>query len=115
AAKAKLQIGDIIVSVDGKRVETVYELIDIIQAKPKGAKVRLEVLRDKKPMTFDVEVAEEESGGLLGSDDLRNFLESWQGYTDAFQNELRNWNISSSPAVRQGLKSLALKGNLRRI
>ncbi len=115
AAKAKLQVGDIIVSVDGKRVETVYELIDIIQAKPKGAKVRLEVLRDKKPMTFDVEVAEEESGGLLGSDDLRNFLESWQGYTDAFQNELRNWNISSSPAVRQGLKSLALKGNLRRI
>ncbi len=115
AAKAKLQVGDIIVSVDGRRVETVNEMIDIIQAKPKGAKVRLEVLRDKKPMTFDVEVAEEESGGLLGSDDLRDFLESWQGYTDAFQNELRNWNIDNSPAVRQGLRSLALKGNLRRI
>ncbi len=115
AAKAKLRVGDIIVGVDGQRVETVYELIDLIQAKPKGAKVRLDVLRDKKPMTFDVEVAEEESGGLVGSDDLRSFLESWQGYTDALQNELRNWNIEDSLSLRQGLKSLALKGNLRRI
>ncbi|HMA53685.1 MAG TPA: PDZ domain-containing protein, partial [Acidobacteriota bacterium] len=115
AAKAKLQVGDIIVSVDGRRVGTVNELIDLVQAKPKGAKIRLEVLRDKKPMTVDVEVAEEESGGLLGSDDMRNFLESWQGYTDAVQNELRNWNIESSPSMRQGLKSFTLKGNLRRI
>jgi S1-C subfamily serine protease len=115
AAKAKLQVGDIIVSVDGKRIGTVNELIDFVQAKPKGAKVRLEVLRDKKAMTFDVEVAEEESGGLLDSDGLQSFLESWQGYTDALQNELRNWNVEGSPSLRQSLKSLAIKGNLRRI
>ena len=66
-------------------------------------------------MTFDVEVAEEESGGLLESDDLRSFLESWQGYTDALQNELRNWNIEGSPSVRQSLKSIGLKSNLKRI
>ena len=92
AAKAKLQVGDIIVSVDGRRVETVNELIDHVQAKAKGAKVKLEVLRDKKPMTFEVEVAEDESGGPLGSDGLQTFLESWQGYTDALQNEIRKWS-----------------------
>jgi S1-C subfamily serine protease len=112
AAKAKVQIGDIIVSVDGKRVGSVNQLIDMVQAKAKGAKVRLEVLRDKKPMTFDVEVAEEESGGVLGSEELRDFLESWQGYTDAFQNELRNWNDGPP---RQMLKALTTKGNLKRI
>ncbi|MGZ5555416.1 MAG: PDZ domain-containing protein [Candidatus Aminicenantales bacterium] len=115
AAKAKLQVGDIIIGVDGKRIGTVNDLIDLIQAKPKGTKIKLDVLRDKKPMTFDVEVAEEESGGLLESDDLRSFLESWQGYTDALQNELRNWNIEGSPSLRQSLKSVALKSNLKRI
>lgn len=115
AAKAKLQVGDIIVGVDGKRIGTVNDLIDLIQAKPKGAKIKLDVLRDKKPMTFEVEVAEEENGGPLDSAGLRSFLESWQGYADAIQNELRNWNIEGSPALRQSLKSLALKGNLKRI
>ncbi len=67
AAKAKLQVGDIIVSVDGRRVGTVNELIDHVQTKEKGTKIKLEVLRDKKPMTFEVEVAEDESGGPPGS------------------------------------------------
>ena len=115
AEKAKLQVGDVIVSVDGKRVGNINELIDIVQAKAKGDKVKLEVIRDKKPMSFDVEVAEEESGGLLGNDDLKSVLESWQGYTDALQNELRNWSGDKSPLGRQSLKRLALKGNLRRI
>ncbi len=92
AVKARLQVGDIILSIDGKRVETVNDLIDLVQTKAKGAKIKVEVLRDKKPMSFDVEVLEEESGAVLGSDELQSFLESWQGYTDALQKELRNWN-----------------------
>jgi len=66
-------------------------------------------------MTFDVEVAEEESGGPLGSDGLQTFLESWQGYTDALQNEIRNWSAEESPSKSQLLRGLTLKGNLRRI
>jgi len=115
AEKAKLRVGDIIVRVDGKRVETVNELIDMVQDKPKGEKVKLEVLRDKKAMTFEVEVAEEESGGLFESDGLRSFLESWQGYTDALQKELRTWDSERSPLVRQLTKGFALKGKARRI
>jgi S1-C subfamily serine protease len=115
AAKAKLQVGDIILSIDGKRVGTVDELIDFIQTKAAGAKVRLEVLRDKKPMTFDVEVAEEETGGTLKTDGIQGFLESWQGYTDAMQKELLNWDVDGLQGLRQSLKSIAPKGNLRRI
>jgi len=115
AEKAKLRVGDIIVSVDGRRVETVNELIDMVQSKPKGEKVKIEVLRDKKAMTFEVEVAEEESGGLFESDGLRSFLESWQGYTDALQKEMRTWSSDKTPLVRQLTKGFALKGKARRI
>lgn len=103
AAKAKLQVGDIIISADGKRVQTVNELIDLIQAKAKGDKIKIEAVRDKKTMSFDVEVAEEESGAVFGSDELQGFLESWQGYTDALQRELRNWDgLRPILGLRQG-------------
>jgi serine protease Do len=115
AAKAKIKIGDIILRVDGKRVETINDLIDLVQAKAKGDKVKIEFLRDKKTMTADVEVAEEESGGPFESDGLQSFLESWQGYTDAFRNELKKWDSDQMPGLRQSLKRLNVKGGLRRI
>jgi serine protease Do len=117
AEKAKMKVGDIIVRVDGTVVETVDGLIDLIQAKPKGAKVKIEFVRDKKTMTAEVEVAEEESGSgdVFGSEDLQNFLENWQGYTDAFRNELRKWSSDDLAGLQQGLKRLHVKGGLRRI
>ena len=115
AAKAKMRVGDIVVSVDGKRVETVNGLIDLVQAKAKGAKVKIEGLREGKAVKFEVEVAEEESGGLPESESLQSFLESWQGYTDAFQNELRRLDSERDPLMRQALKGLTLNGRLRRI
>ncbi len=113
AANAKIRVGDVIVRVDGKRVETVDALIDLVQDKPKGAKVKVEFLRDKKTMTAEVEVAEEETGPF-GSDTLKDLLESWQGYTDAFRNELKEWGSDNLPALRQSLKNVSVKG-LRRI
>ncbi|HSA95329.1 MAG TPA: PDZ domain-containing protein [Acidobacteriota bacterium] len=115
AEKAKMKVGDIIVRVDGQAVEVVDELIDLIQAKPKGAKVKIEFVRDKKPMTAEVEVAEEESGAALGSEDLQNFLENWRGYTDAFRNEIQKWSSNDLPGLQQSLKRLNVKGGLRRI
>jgi len=66
AQKAGLRVGDVIVKAEGKRVETVNELSGIVQDKKKSDKIKLEILRDKKPLTFDVEVEEEESGGSFG-------------------------------------------------
>jgi serine protease Do len=107
AQKASLKVGDVIVRVDGKRVESANDLIDLIQDKKKGDKVKIEILRDKKPMTMDIVVEEEEvSGGVPGSGDFRSFLESWQGYTDAFQNEVRKWQSEYAPELRANMKKI---------
>ncbi len=108
-----MRVGDVIIRVDGRKTETVEALIDLVQAKAKGAKVKVEFLRDRKAMTAEVEVAEEESDPF-GSDTLRELLESWQGYTDAFRDELRSWSSDESPALRQSLRNLTVRG-LRRI
>ena len=115
AEKAKLQVGDVIIRADGKRVEFANDLIDLVLAKPKGSKIKLEILRDKKAMTIDVEVSEEESGGLFDSGDFQGFLESWQGYTDAFKNEINKWQSEGLPELRQNLKKISQKGLLKRI
>ena len=46
-------------------METVNELSGVVQDKKKGDKIKLEVLRDKKPLSVDVVVDEEESGGAF--------------------------------------------------
>ncbi|NLH78127.1 MAG: PDZ domain-containing protein [Acidobacteria bacterium] len=115
AAKAKVKVGDVIVKVDGKRVATIDELLDIVQAKDSGAKLRLDIVRDGKATTVDVEVQEDKSGDFFESDDMRGFLESWQGYTDAFRNELSKWQSEGMPELRQSLKKITLRGGQRRI
>ena len=115
AAKAKVRVGDVIVKVDGKRVETVDELLDIVQAKESGAKLKLDIVRDGKAATVDVEVQEDKSGDPFEAGDMMGFLESWQGYTDAFRNELSKWQSEGMPELRQSLKKITLRGGQRRI
>jgi predicted metalloprotease with PDZ domain len=106
AEKAKVRVGDVILGVDGKRVESQDQLIDYIQSKAKGAKIKLEILRDKKTVTVEVEVAEEKTGGFFESGDVRGFLESWQGYTDAFEKEIRKWQSGRVPELRRDMKKI---------
>jgi serine protease Do len=107
AEKAGLMVGDVIVRVDGKQVESRNDLIDLVQAKKKGDKVKLEILRDKKAMTIEVPVEEEEmGGGLFHSDDFQNFLESWQSYTDAFQNQIRRWADEYGPELKNKMDKI---------
>jgi S1-C subfamily serine protease len=62
AEKAGLKAGDVILRADGKSLESADELSEMLQGKKKGDKVKLEILRDKKPQTFEVEVGEEKEG-----------------------------------------------------
>lgn len=59
AEKAGIKVGDVIVAADGRRVETLEALTDQIQKKKKGEKISLEIIRDKKKVRIEVEVAEE--------------------------------------------------------
>jgi serine protease Do len=108
AEKAGLKVGDVIVKVDGKQVESRNDLADLVQGKKKGDKIRLDILRDKKPMTIDVTVEEEEmGGGIFQSGDFQNFLESWQGYTDAFQTEIRRWMNKYGPEIKDNMDKIS--------
>ena len=65
AEKAGLRVGDVILKADGKRVESVDELSRTVQDKKKGDKMKLDVLRDKKALVFEVVIEEEEMGDVL--------------------------------------------------
>ncbi|HYB77027.1 MAG TPA: Do family serine endopeptidase [Candidatus Bathyarchaeia archaeon] len=68
-AKAGLQVGDVITSVDGQKVNDAGELQVTVGQKAPGTKVALEVLRNGKSMNFTVTLeALGERSGESGSD-----------------------------------------------
>ena len=73
AEKAGLEAGDVIVKIDGEEIEDPGDVVEVVVDKEKGDKVELEVLRNKKKKTFNVEVAEREStfGSLEGLKHLK--------------------------------------------
>ncbi len=107
AEKAGLKVGDVIIRADGRPVATRNDLAEAVQAKKRGETVKLEILRDKKPMTVEIPVAEEEmGGGLFNSGDFQSFLQSWQSYTDAFQNEIRKWADEYGPELKDKMDKI---------
>ncbi len=57
AEKAGLKVGDVIVRADGKVINSQDRLTRLIQSQEEGDKVKLEIIRDKKAQTLEVEVA----------------------------------------------------------
>jgi len=87
AEKAGLKVGDVVVRVDGKKVTTVVALSELIQDKKKGDKVKLDIIRDKKPMSVEVEVAEEEGPSLSNFFPTGPDREAWGDMTRELQRE----------------------------
>lgn len=82
AEKAGLKVGDLVISADGTRVQSIENLIGLIQDKEKGSTIRLEILRDKKKMTVDVEVDEEDlDSSQLFPRQLKQFTDSWENFS----------------------------------
>jgi membrane-associated protease RseP (regulator of RpoE activity) len=65
AAKAGLEVGDLILAVDSQPVRWSGELGRVVRQKKQGDIARLEVLRDGRALTLDVAVAERDSSPLL--------------------------------------------------
>lgn len=89
ADKAGLRVGDVIVKAEGRRVETVDGLSQAVQGKKKGERIKLEVLREKRYLSIEVEIDEEETGGDFGwappgdsRDRFMAYRESARAYTD---------------------------------
>lgn len=62
AARAGLQVGDIVTSADGEKVERRRDLVRAIRRKKEGDTVRIDVVRDRAAKTLTVTVAEREDG-----------------------------------------------------
>jgi S1-C subfamily serine protease len=115
AEKAGIKVGDVIVRADGLRVETIEELNSIIQRKRKGDKLKLELVRDKKKMELEVEIAEEERGGGFSSRDWNEIAQSLERRSRELQEKLRQWQEQQSLRTRENWRRIeeAMK-NLRK-
>ncbi len=57
AEKAGFKVGDVIVRADGKVMNSQDRLTRLIQSQEEGDKVKLDIIRDKKAQTLEVEIA----------------------------------------------------------
>jgi len=64
ADKAGLKAGDTIVAVNGEKISETRQLIAKVSSLPPNSKVKIEALRDGKPKTFTVALAERTSGSV---------------------------------------------------
>jgi len=87
AEKAGIKVGDIVVRVNGKKVDTVGGLSELIQDSKKGDKVKLEIIRDKKPLTLEVEVSEEEGPSISYFFRGEPYRETWGEVSKELQNQ----------------------------
>jgi serine protease Do len=76
AAKAGVKVGDVIVRYDGRAIERSGELPPLVGLTPVGDKVQIEVLRQGKPLTLNIEIAqlqdEEQPTQLAKADERAN-------------------------------------------
>ena len=94
AEKAGLKVGDVIVKADGIRTERARDLTEVIQDKEKGEKIKLEVLRDKKVRTVEVEIEEERSGFSYSYKDWEDYVDSWDSYSENLEKQYKKWQNS---------------------
>ena len=77
ASRAGVKDGDIVAAFDGKPVQHSRQLIDLVSTTKAGRRVQLEILREGKPQTLEVEIgarpADVEAAGAHASG------ESWRG------------------------------------
>jgi S1-C subfamily serine protease len=104
AEKAGLRVGDVIYKADSERIESTAELSSIIASKKAGQRVKLELLRDKKPVTVNVKVKKQVRFNYW-NEYYRPFFERWRDWGRSFQKglekELRN--------LKKGLRKLEEK------
>jgi serine protease Do len=67
AQDAGLKTGDIIVEFGNKKIHDMQQLRNVAAATKPGTKTEVEIIRDGKPMTLELKVAEREAEGAVAS------------------------------------------------
>jgi len=123
ADKAGLEHGDVIVSVNGQKVEKTRDLIDQVSAMPPGSKAPLEVIRNGRKIKITATLeerqgGEEESQGKGGEEekgnvservgvsvmDLTDRVRQYYGLEDSIKGVIVNHVDPVSPAADEGLR-----------
>lgn len=91
AEKAGLKVGDVIIKADGIRTERAKDLTGVIQDKEKGKRIKLELLRNKKMKSIEVEIEEERSGFSYSYKDWEDYADSWDSYSENLEKQYKKW------------------------
>jgi len=102
AQKAGLKAGDVIVEVDGKKIEDSDELVSTISEKEKGDKVDIKIIRNHQPQSFNVEVQEGKGERSFDFDRLDNM----KIFTKKLPAPEMKWYEESSSDLKQQLDDL---------
>ncbi len=94
AEKAGLKVGDVIIKADGIRTERARDLTGVIQDKEKGERIKLELLRNKKVRSVEVEIEEERSGFSYSYKDWEDYVDSWDSYSKNLEKQYKKWQDS---------------------
>lgn len=94
AEKAGLKVGDVIIKADGIRTERARDLTGVIQDKEKGKRIKLELLRNKKMKSIEVEIEEERSGFSYSYKDWEDYVDSWESYSENMEKQYKKWQDS---------------------
>ncbi len=122
ADAAGIEPGDVILSVDGRRLEDTRDLIDTVSAMPPGREVKLEIIRNGERMTLEAELdervpqdgdrdvepgegAEEDSAERAGITvtDLTSRMRQFYGVEDDIDGVLVTRVRALSPAGEEGI------------
>ncbi len=104
AEKAGLKVGDVIVRADGKALKTINDLSALIQEKKKGDKVRIDFVRDKKPLSLEVEIEEEESPGLAWVSP--EVMDAWREAAREFERQFQKSRQMYEKTTRESAEKL---------
>ncbi len=109
ADKAGLKVGDVIVKADGKAVDKISDMSEMIQKKDKGDQLEIEFLRNKKKMTVKVEIDEEKrERGLFYqfSRNGKNFGNALGDFYENLEKMQKNWWKDYEKDMKENMKKL---------
>lgn len=95
AAKAGLQVGDVVVEVNGEKVESPNDVSSELRGKDRGEEVELSIVRNKAKQKVSVEIDEIENFSMQFPGNLRGMM-NWNGNRGQ---TYHNWSTPSVPQV----------------
>lgn len=108
AAKAGVKRGDILLSIDGKAVNSQADVLDVLDSLKSGARVKLEITRGEQPRTLTATLGERNGraylGVSLGVAEAPAVLETFRGARFMQPGATITEVVADSPAADAGLQ-----------